>query len=519
MSIPYGDLDNWVEIGSGAFGKVYRADYLGTDVAVKEFFDIKDQPEFDLAKYTSRELDILKEARHPNVVQYMGSCIHNGKVYVVTEFVEGGDVSQWISDNSKPLPWSLRISFAIDVARALAYLHARNIIHRVAPRTAEEKRRLSFCGTNGYMAPEIILGMPFDTAVDIFSFGVILCEIACRIVADTKPVSPSNPVTTTHPVFKRVVPGFGLNAESIRGACNDGCPRDFLSLALECADDDKDKRPTWKEVLRRLRVLEQECGEEDRFANVGILLASITNVAATGSTTSLDAAGSAGPGTGVESSLTSEQLAALKLGGGLGGGNGSSNSLNTVGITPAIASVAATTLERGDVDVEQDAKEEVPHEGLVEDHDTAATTKLQDGGATPKESVSGTATPKNTTQHEALSVRVGHEIPHRFSIVKKPTVARCELCAQRIGLGLTNKYLECDDCGAVYHRKCAAIAPRCCGLPTEVKQSVFNMILNTIKSSKNTGVSTPTTPQLQQQVQLALDRDRDREPRESGLRM
>ena len=68
----------------------------------------------------------------------MGCTINNKKLYLVTEFVPGGNLKQFIAStyalpNHTPedsFPWRLRVSFAIDVARALVYLHAKKFIHR-----------------------------------------------------------------------------------------------------------------------------------------------------------------------------------------------------------------------------------------------------------------------------------------------------------------------------------------------------------------------------------------------------
>src|SRR6266705_2745467 len=91
-----------------------------------------------------------RESRHPNVVLYLGlsrAPEPDGRIFIISEFIENGrrcllvifiscltllsgNLRQYIHDKSKPLPWRLRLSFAIDVARALAYLHARKCIHR-----------------------------------------------------------------------------------------------------------------------------------------------------------------------------------------------------------------------------------------------------------------------------------------------------------------------------------------------------------------------------------------------------
>jgi LIM domain kinase 1 len=100
------------------------------------------------------------------------------------------------------------MSILTDIARALAYLHARRCIHRdlkgenllltanmrvkitdfgfarIAARNAEETRRLTFCGTDSYMSPEILMGEEFDLPTDVFSMGVIFCEVIARRLAD-----------------------------------------------------------------------------------------------------------------------------------------------------------------------------------------------------------------------------------------------------------------------------------------------------------------------------------------------
>ena len=119
-----------------------------------------------------------------------------------------GNLRIYIHDKTKPFPWRLRVSFATDIARALAYLHARRCIHRdlkgenllvttngrlkitdfgfarIAARNADEVKRLTFCGTDSYMSPEILLGEEFDLPTDLYSLGVIFCEILARKLAD-----------------------------------------------------------------------------------------------------------------------------------------------------------------------------------------------------------------------------------------------------------------------------------------------------------------------------------------------
>jgi LIM domain kinase 1 len=82
---------------------------------------------------------------------------------------------------------------------------------RIAARNEDESKRLTFCGTDSYMSPEILLGEEFDLPTDIFSFGIILCEIAARKLADTR-------------YFKRTAPTFCIDVEEVHKLANPGCP-------------------------------------------------------------------------------------------------------------------------------------------------------------------------------------------------------------------------------------------------------------------------------------------------------
>ncbi|PWN48662.1 kinase-like protein [Violaceomyces palustris] len=276
------DGGEWVKIGGGSFGVVFKGEYLGTQVAIKE---VLPNTTYDVEKYFERECVLMKEARHPNIVQYIGltkSPGPDGRIYIISEFV-GGNLRSYIADTRKPFPWRLRISFAMDIARALAYLHARNCLHRdlkgenllitandrikvcdfgfarIAARNEDEMRRISYCGTDGYMSPEILLGVDFSLPSDIFSLGVIFAEIASRHLVDPN-------------TFKRTMPSFGLDADEVREMASDGCPSDFIQLALDCVEEDPCDRPEMRQVVARLRDIEREVmmrAEKDAMSNIG----------------------------------------------------------------------------------------------------------------------------------------------------------------------------------------------------------------------------------------------------------
>lgn len=180
-----------------------------------------------------------------------------------------GNLRSYIHDKNKNFPWRLRLSFATDITRALAYLHARRCIHRdlkgenllvtsngrlkitdfgfarIAARNADESKRLTFCGTDSYMSPEILLGNEFDLPTDVFSLGVIFCEIASRKLADDN-------------TFKRSAPSFAIDEGEVRKLASPDCPPAFIQLCIDCLSNEPLRRPATRVILDRLREIEAE---------------------------------------------------------------------------------------------------------------------------------------------------------------------------------------------------------------------------------------------------------------------
>ncbi|EIE26921.1 kinase-like protein [Coccomyxa subellipsoidea C-169] len=188
------DGSDW-EIGSGGFGKVYKAQWNDyQQVAVKQLkqHDARNDIRF------LREIAILKECRSTNVVQFLGACVAPGSTMLVCELMEGGSVSDLI--RSGQLVWSEGgLDIGLDVARGLSYLHNNRIAHLDIKSgnvllTREGKAKiadvglaqmvqnthisnLNGMGTFAYAAPELLTGGKCNEHADIFSFGVLLWEL------------------------------------------------------------------------------------------------------------------------------------------------------------------------------------------------------------------------------------------------------------------------------------------------------------------------------------------------------
>lgn len=136
--------------------------------------------------------------------------------YIVQEFVKGGGMHNLIRNQSIPWPWRTRVRMLLEIAQALLYLHTKGVLHRdvksenvfldkntddatvdqqrckladfglsllfsKASKDAKEKpsTQLDNAGTAPWKAPEVNL-KDYDTRADIFSFGMIVAEVATR---------------------------------------------------------------------------------------------------------------------------------------------------------------------------------------------------------------------------------------------------------------------------------------------------------------------------------------------------
>lgn len=265
-------LGQWV--GGGAFSSVFIADYFGETVAVKQQ---KLNEEEQMETYMLRELSILKTVSHPNLIEYVGAARGKSDVWIVTEFMPGGDLTQLLTDKDKELGVKFRIKIAQQAASGLAYLHSKMIIHRdiksaniilgldwrckitdfgFARKTQlenpDEASRMTICGTDDYMAPELMFDEEYGTAADAYSFGLVLMEIWAR-----NPVGAESGFASTSPANN-----FELDLEGLRAQAPADAPESFVELSLQCCSYDKESRPAMSDVLSWLDDLMAELPED-----------------------------------------------------------------------------------------------------------------------------------------------------------------------------------------------------------------------------------------------------------------
>ncbi|XP_054813303.1 serine/threonine-protein kinase CTR1-like isoform X2 [Prosopis cineraria] len=232
LEILWSELILKEKIGTGSFGTVLRADWRGSDVAVK----ILKVQGFDAERYEEfrKEVSLMKRLRHPNIVLFMGAVFEQPNFSIVTEYLSRGSLFELLRkpDARLVLSWKRRLSMAYDVASGMNYLHQMRppIVHRdlKSPNLlVDDTYTVKVCdfglsrtkantflssktaaGTPEWMAPEVIRGEPSNEKCDIFSFGVILWELV-TLQQPWRNLNPSQVVAAVGFMGKRLeIPSY-----------------------------------------------------------------------------------------------------------------------------------------------------------------------------------------------------------------------------------------------------------------------------------------------------------------------
>lgn len=277
-------------LGRGGSGSVYKGILSdGTAVAVKRI-DGEERAE----KAFKSEVSAIASVQHVNLARLLGYCIASGggARFLVYEFVFNGSLDNWIfpkiraNQRSGCLTWDLRCRVALDVAKALSYLHhdCRScVLHLdVKPENIlidenyralvcdfglsklkgrEESRVMTtICGTRGYMAPEWLLENGVSEKCDVYSYGMVLLEMIggrrCICVLDKGHDSKKKFQFFPRIVFDKLKEGKLMEVVDERllagGGVDERELRRMVGVALWCIQEKPRTRPTMVEVVEML---------------------------------------------------------------------------------------------------------------------------------------------------------------------------------------------------------------------------------------------------------------------------
>ncbi|XP_066552130.1 LIM domain kinase 1 isoform X1 [Amia ocellicauda] len=274
------DLIHGEVLGKGCFGQAIKVTHreTGEVMVMKELIRFDDETQRTFLK----EVKVMRCLEHPNVLKFIGVLYKDKRLNFIAEYIKGGTLREIIKKMDSKYPWNQRVSFAKDIAAGMTYLHSMNIIHRdlnsynclvrenksvvvadfgLARLMVEDKnqdrlssgrlpglkkpdrrKRYTVVGNPYWMAPEMIHGRSYDEKVDVFSFGIVLCEIIGRVNAD--------------PDYLPRTMDFGLNVRGFLDRyCPADCPASFFPIAALCCDLDPEKRPSFAKLEEWLENL------------------------------------------------------------------------------------------------------------------------------------------------------------------------------------------------------------------------------------------------------------------------
>ncbi|KDP41493.1 hypothetical protein JCGZ_15900 [Jatropha curcas] len=267
LEISWDELHIKERVGAGSFGTVHRAEWHGSDVAVK-VLSVQDFHDDQLREFL-REVAIMKRVRHPNVVLFMGAVTKRPHLSIVTEYLPRGSLYRLIHRPTagEMLDQRRRLRMALDVAKGINYLHCLNppVVHwdLKSPNLLVDKNwtvkvcdfglsrfkantfisSKSVAGTPEWMAPEFLRGEPSNEKSDVYSFGVILWEL----------VTMQQPWNGLSPA--QVVGAVAFQNRRLTIPPNTSPA--LTSLMESCWADDPAQRPTFGKIVETLKKLQK----------------------------------------------------------------------------------------------------------------------------------------------------------------------------------------------------------------------------------------------------------------------
>lgn len=196
----FNNLVTLAMLGSGTFGKVT----LVQDKVSKSLFALKAMFKSEIVAHKQQtnvmnEKQVMAQCNHPFVLRLFQTFKDSKRLYMLLEFVQGGELFSVIHKPDKDgIPDAHAKFYGLGVLLALAHLHAKEIAYRDMkpenclidkegyPKLVDfgfakviTGKSFTLCGTPEYLAPELVLGRGHNKAVDYWAFGILVYEMIC----------------------------------------------------------------------------------------------------------------------------------------------------------------------------------------------------------------------------------------------------------------------------------------------------------------------------------------------------
>ncbi|KAJ5074281.1 ankyrin repeat-containing protein [Anaeramoeba ignava] len=246
-------------LGQGMYGVVRYGTWKKTEVAIT-IFKLQELKADELNKFIDK-VKLNYKINNVNITKFYGVVVKYPEFWHVSQYYTKGSLFRMIYFDHKEYTLMEKIKMVLEIAQGIYYLHSKNIIHQVIRsknilidrngRTkignfgmltfyrASREGFLNSVGQPYWLAPEILQTQDFSFSADIFSFGMLLYEISTMKL----PYGNDSP--------------FQVISNIINGVRPQILPDNpFKDIIASCWDFDPQKRPTIKQVLSSLLVLQ-----------------------------------------------------------------------------------------------------------------------------------------------------------------------------------------------------------------------------------------------------------------------